>query len=122
MGRCAANTEDGRPCERIVKAAQRYCYSHDPGRAGERRRNASKAARSRPSRDLANVKAQLQEMADKVLSGEQDRSTAAVAGQLLNIKLRAIEVERKIKETDELEARIETLESNAKKEGSRWPA
>jgi hypothetical protein len=110
MARCAANTEDGRPCERIVKAAQRYCYSHDPGRADERRRNASKAARSRPSRDLANVKAQLQEMADKVLAGEQDRSAAAVAGQLLNIKLRAIEVERKVKETDELEQRIEALE------------
>jgi hypothetical protein len=49
-------------------------------------------------------------MADKVLSGEQDRSAAAVAGQLLNIKLRAIEVERKMKETDELEERIEALE------------
>ena len=122
MGRCAANTEDGRPCERIVKAAQRYCYSHDPGRADERRRNASRAGRSKPSRDLANVKAKLQEMADKVLSGEQDRSAASVAGQLLNIKLRAIEVERKIKETDELEERIEALErtQNREKGARKW--
>jgi hypothetical protein len=125
MARCAANTEDGRPCERIVKAAQHYCYSHDPDRADERRRNASKAARSRPSRDLANVKAQLQEMADKVLAGEQDRSAAAVAGQLLNIKLRAIEVERKVKEADELEERIEALERTSGSSaggGKRWGA
>jgi hypothetical protein len=119
MARCAANTEDGRPCERIVKAAQRYCYSHDPGRAAERRRNASKAARSRPSRDLANVKAQLQEMADEVLAGERDRAVAAVAGQLLNIKLRAIEVERKVKETDELAERIEALERTSEAGGGR---
>jgi hypothetical protein len=61
-------------------------------------------------------------MADKVLSGEQDRSAASVAGQLLNIKLRAIEVERKIKETDELEERIEALErtQNREKGARKW--
>jgi hypothetical protein len=60
-------------------------------------------------------------MADKVLLGEQDRSAAAVAGQLLNIKLRAIEVERKVKETEELEERIEALERTSKAGGGkRW--
>jgi hypothetical protein len=62
-------------------------------------------------------------MADKVLAGEQDRSAAAVAGQLLNIKLRAIEVERKVKETDELEERIEALERTSGAGSSRrWGA
>jgi hypothetical protein len=62
-------------------------------------------------------------MADKVLAGEQDRSAAAVAGQLLNIKLRAIEVERKVKETDELEERIEVLERTGEAGGGRrWGA
>ena len=50
-------------------------------------------------------------MADAVLKGEQDRAAAAVAGQLLNIKLRAIEIERKIREAEELEARLEALEA-----------
>jgi hypothetical protein len=50
-------------------------------------------------------------MADKVLAGELDRSAAAVAGQLLNVKLRAIEQERKQREQEDLEARIEALES-----------
>jgi len=58
-------------------------------------------------------------MADDVLSGEIDRAAASVAGQLLNIKLRAIEQERKIKETDELEARIEVLERASEDQGGR---
>jgi len=38
----------------------------------------------------------------------------------MNTRLRAIELERKIKETDELEARIEALEQQ--EGGSRWRA
>jgi hypothetical protein len=37
---------------------------------------------------------------------------AAVANQLLNTRLRAVEIERKVKEADELEARLEALEEN----------
>jgi hypothetical protein len=121
MARCAGIKRDGGRCTVIVKGPDEYCYAHDPGRAAERRRNASRAGRSKPSRDLANVKAQLQSLADEVLAGEQDRSAAAVAGQLLNIKLRAIEVERKVKETDELAERIEALE-RAQEGGRRWGA
>jgi hypothetical protein len=39
MPRCVATKHDGTPCERIVGAAQEYCYSHDPNRADERHRN-----------------------------------------------------------------------------------
>ena len=45
-----------------------------------------------------------------MLSGEVDRADAAVCGQLLNVKLRALEQERKWKEVDELEERLEVLE------------
>jgi hypothetical protein len=38
---------------------------------------------------------------------------AAVANQLVNTRLRAVELERKIRESDELEARIEELEQAA---------
>ena len=67
------------------------------------------------------MKSQLQEMANGVLTGEIDRAAASVAGQLLNIKLRAIEQERKSKETGDLEARIEALEHN-QEGGRRWRA
>jgi hypothetical protein len=68
------------------------------------------------------VKTQLQEMANGVLTGEIDRAAASVAGQLLNIKLRAIEQERKLRETEDLEARIEALERAQREGGRRWGA
>ena len=118
---CAGIKRDGGRCTVIVSGPQRHCYQHDPARQEERRRNASRAGRGRPSRELAAVKGQLQEMADKVLSGELDRADAAVAGQLLNIKLRALETERKWKELGELEERLEVLEQAAARGGrSSW--
>ncbi len=42
-------------------------------------------------------------MADRVLAGTLDRADAAVAGQLLNIKLLAPETERKWRDLTELE-------------------
>jgi hypothetical protein len=119
--RCAAIKPNGERCKISVEPPAELCWAHDPRNREQRRRITSKAGKARPSQDLAGVKAQLQEMADKVLLGEQDRSAAAVAGQLLNIKLRAIEVERKVKETDELEERIEALESS-QEGGKRWGA
>ena len=49
---------------------------------------------------------------------------AAVANQLINTRLRAVEVERKIRETDELEARLEELETllEQRDEGRRYGA
>ena len=34
MPRCSHTYADSSQCRRIVSAEQRYCYSHDPGRAG----------------------------------------------------------------------------------------
>jgi hypothetical protein len=121
MPRCAGNTEDGRPCERIVKAAQRYCYSHDPQRAEERKCNAARGGKAKVNRELAGIKTQLEDLTKDVLSGELSTGRAAVANQLINTRLRAIELERKIKETEELEARIERLEQ-ARGGGRRWGA
>ncbi len=119
MAVCAGYKRDGSRCTVTVEPPQAHCWWHDPDNAEARRRAASKGGRARPSRELVAVKSQLQEMADDVLSGEIDRAAASVAGQLLNIKLRAIEQERKIKETDELEARIEVLERASEDQGGR---
>jgi hypothetical protein len=45
-----------------------------------------------------------------------------VANQLINTRLRAVEQERKIKETEELEERIEALEQtqDREKEARKW--
>jgi hypothetical protein len=121
---CAGYKRDGSRCTITVEPPQSYCWWHDPANAEARRLAASKGGRGRPNRELVAVKSQLQQMADGVLSGETDRAAAAVAGQLLNIKLRAIEQERRNKETEDLEARIERLERTAERErgGRRWGA
>jgi hypothetical protein len=72
---------------------------------------ASKAARSKPNRELPYIKVLLlEDLTERVLSGELATGQAAVANQLINTRLRAIEAERKIKETEELATRLEALE------------
>ncbi len=103
------------------KAQQREVYSHrratanlllvghDPANAEQRRRAASKGGKSKPNRDVADVKRRLTEMADGVLDGSVEKGVGAVASQILNVYLRAVSVELKVLETQELEARVEEL-------------
>ena len=118
MPRCAGKKEDGSPCERIVGASQPYCYSHDPERAAERRRNASRGGRSKANAEIAGLKAQLKKLAADVLSGEVERGAATAVNQIINSQARLLELERKIKETEELEAWLEALEAVLKARSS----
>ncbi len=120
MARCGGSKPTGAPCERIVPASQDYCYSHDPARADARQRAARKGGRrggrGRPLTEVANLKELLgtlvERVVDRVEADEDYLSPGrgAVAAQLLNTRLRAIELERKIREEDELLERIEALE------------
>ena len=121
MAVCAGTKRDGSRCTATVEPPQTYCWWHDPDNAEERRRAASKAGRSRPNRELAGVKALLEDLIEQVLAGDLQTGPAAVANQLINTRLRAIEQERKIRETEDLEARIEALEQ-AQEGGRRWGA
>jgi hypothetical protein len=123
--RCAGTKRDNSPCTATVEPPKRYCWWHDPANADRRRRAASKAGKSRPSRELAEIKQRLSDLAEDVLEGRQDRGNAAVAGQLLNTYLRAVAVELKAREQLELVERLEALEEGLKhnKGGStRWRA
>ena len=110
MVRCAGIKRDGGRCTVIVNGSQTYCYQHDPKRAEERRRNASRAARSKPSRELVGIKQRLSDLAVDVLEEKVDKGVAAVAGQLLNTYIRAVAVELKAREQLELTERLESLE------------
>ena len=124
MARCAGCKPNGTPCERIVPASQRYCYSHDPARENERRRNASRAGKSAGGREIRDLKRRISEVVDAVLDGSQDRGRAAVAIQGLGALRGVLDLERKVKETEELEERIAQLEraSGDGKGGARWGA
>ena len=57
-------------------------------------------------------------LAADVLSGEVERGAATAVNQIINSQARLLELERKIKETEELEARLEALEVVLKARGS----
>jgi hypothetical protein len=124
LPRCSHTYEDSSQCRRIVSAEQKYCYSHDPARASERKRNAARGGRAKASGELGRVKARLHTLADMVEGGQMDRADAAVISQVWGTYLRAVSVELKAREQQELIERLETLEtlqSQAKTGGSsRW--
>jgi hypothetical protein len=110
MAICRATKANGEPCTLSANGPQGLCWAHDPANREKRRRMASKAARSKPSRELSGLKAQLVDLTQDVLAGDLETGRAAVANQLINTRLRAIEVERKVREAEELEERLEAIE------------
>ena len=120
MPQCAGIKRDGGRCAVVVGPGQSHCYAHDPDRSQERKRNASRGGRSKGHGELGELKKQIRDLAAKVLDGTADRGRAAVANQLYNTLIRAIEQERKNRETEDLEARIEALERAQEKGGPRW--
>ena len=115
MGRCSATKRNGEPCTLPANGKQGLCWAHDPSTADKRRRRAQKGGRAKARSELPQLKALLSDLTDRVLSGDLETGPAAVANQLINTRLRALEQERKIKETEDLEARIEALEAKLPK-------
>lgn len=124
MGGCRADKANGDPCKAPANGSDGYCWAHSPANADQRRRMASKAARSKPNREIKDLKGQLATLADDVLEGRMDRGDAAVVNQIINTRARLVEIERKVKETEQLEERIEQLEQAAgeQKGGRKWGA
>jgi hypothetical protein len=127
LSTCTAITRGGTRCKGIAIDSSDYCYAHHPEHADDRRRAAHKGGkrggRGRPQVEVAEIKAQLQDLVDTVLEGEQETGRVAVANQLLNTRLRAVELERKVKETEELGQRVDELERRAtinQRKGRAW--
>ena len=110
MPQCSGIKRDGGRCTVVVGPGQTHCYQHDPARAQERRRNASKGGRTRGTGEIFDLKKQLKDLAAGILSGEVARGDAIAVNQIFNTRARLIELERKIREQEELEERLEALE------------
>jgi hypothetical protein len=110
--RCAGTKKDGSQCTATVEPQQRYCWWHDPANAERRKRAASKGGRGKSNREIKSVKAWLLRLAADVESGKLESKHGAVVSQILNVFLRSAELERRIKETEELEGRLEALEGD----------
>ncbi len=123
MARCQGIKRDGGRCTVSVPPGVQWCFNHDPERAAERKLNASRAGRSSGSRETKDLKRRISDVIDAVLEGSQDRGRAAVAIQGLNALRGVLELERKVKESEDLEARIEALERTQGQKGARkWGA
>jgi hypothetical protein len=114
MKQCQAIKANGGRCARIVSAEQSYCYSHDPTRQAERKRNAARGGRVKATGEVGRVKAHLQALADDTLSGEVDTRVAAVVSQVWNTYLSAIRTELKVREIEDVAVRLEELEEALK--------
>jgi hypothetical protein len=104
-----------------VNGAQGFCHLHDPSRSEERRRSASQAGRARGNREVATLKEEIKTVIADVKAGDLDRNDAAVMIQGYRALKDFIALERQIRETDELEARLEALE-RGQEGGRRWGA
>src|SRR5215204_3478886 len=110
---------------------EEWCWNHHPDYEQARRRRASKGGkrggRGRPQRETEAIKTLLEDLTDRVLSGDLQTGPAAVANQLINTRLRAIEQERRLIELEDVLARLDALEEkqrqtqgNLMKGARRW--
>lgn len=111
--RCAAITRGGNRCKLDATHGE-YCWSHSPRTASERRVKARKGGKAggngRPGvSEIVAVKGDIRDVISGVLSGSVEKGAAAVAFQGFNALLKAVELERRVYETDQLAAELEEL-------------
>jgi hypothetical protein len=112
--RCSGYKADGTRCGRIVGASQSYCYSHDPTKGEERHRNAARAGRGNNHREVRAIKTRLSDLYESALAGRVARDVGSVLAQIANIQLRALSLEREIRQTDDLTVQVERLEDEVR--------
>src|SRR4051812_27515641 len=117
--RCTAITRGGGRCK-LDATSGSYCWSHAPENAQARRQRGRRGGKARGASELAEVKREIRSVVTGVLEGQVERGVGAVVFQGYNTLLKAVEVERCIREEEELLARIEQLgQGKEKKGGSR---
>jgi hypothetical protein len=116
--RCRGVKRDGDGCTLPANGSDGFCWAHSPKHAEERRRMASRAGKSRGSREVANLKAQLKDLIGKVQDGtlEPTRGNTMLRGYGVLIEL--IKLERGIFVEEDLARRIEELKRGEHEEVS----
>ena len=123
--RCSAITKGGERCK-LDATNGSYCWSHAPETAEARRRRGRRGGKARGAGETSEIKRDLRDVIEAALDGRVKRGVAAVVFQGYNVLLKAVEVERKIKETEEFEERLTELEkrttAGGQRGGPRWGA
>ena len=113
MVRCAGIKSNGERCTIVVNDKQNHCWAHDPRNAEQRRRRAAKGGRAKASKVAKGLHELLEDLTRRVIEGELETSRGAVANQLIGTRIRLLEYERRLKELEQFEERIATLEEAA---------
>ena len=110
MVRCAGTKRNGEACTVTVEPPETHCWWHSPAYSEERRRAASKGGKAKANPLMRELHGLLADLTERVVAGTLPAYRGAVAAQLVNTRLRAVEVERKVKETEDLLERLDALE------------
>ena len=125
MAKCAAITASGNPCQGVPIGGSQWCYHHHPDNASKLsmrgQRGGRRGGRGRPQNELQDIKKRLSKLADDVLGGDVEKSRGAITSQILNVYLRALDLELKTREQLELIGRLEALERALEAPGDRSP-
>jgi len=100
MAGCRATKANGEPCKGTLWGDGGYCWHHDPRNSSQVRRNALRGGRGKTNPQTRAVKNLMDELTAKVLSGDVEPAVSHAVVALQNIKLRAIEIERRLDEAD----------------------
>ena|SRR5215212_2503237 len=122
---CKATKANGEPCTLPANGPQGLCWAHDPKNAQARRKGASRGGKGKAASETRDIKKLMDDLTTRVLEGVLEPPVVHAVVALQNIKLRTLEVERKIKEAEEIEERLTALEEKQRqrqpmKGARRW--
>ena len=115
--RCAAITKAGERCQ-LEATNGSYCGNHAPENAEARKQRGRRGGKARGASELSAVKREIRTVVSDVLAGRVERGVGVVVFQGYNTLLKAVEVDRRIREEEQLFASIEQLEQ-AQERGGR---
>ncbi len=109
MNQCTSIKPNEERCTLAPTGQHGLCWAHDPANRETRRRTASKGGRSKGSREVAALKAELKDLIAKVEEGalEPTRGNTMLRGYGVLIDL--IRLERSVYLEDDLAARLVEL-------------
>ena len=112
---CPAITYAGERCKRYILPGQDFCSQHDPRRADQRKRAASRAGKaSPPIRESTEIREMVLKRIAEVIKGEITPPVAHAVAALGNTAVSSLRLDVKIRETEELTKRLDALEIDVK--------
>jgi len=105
-----------------VNPPQIYCWWHAPENSAKRQKAVARGGKGKAGRATKELHALLEDLTRRVIDGELETSRGAVANQLIGTRIRLFDYERRLKELEELETRLEAVEGVLKGREKRTSA